>query len=93
MLPYTNRAKTHDTNENFELARSCMYDLQSVVVHVGSMDTGKSKFILIHFVADRLGHYYSYSRAGNQVRRFTPYFFFLPLMLSSGLSSMTITSR
>ena len=72
MLPYTNRAKTHDTNENFELARSCMYDLQSVVVHVGSMDTGKSKFILIHFVADRLGHYYSYSRAGNQVRRFTP---------------------
>ncbi|KAH8590918.1 hypothetical protein B0O99DRAFT_520500 [Bisporella sp. PMI_857] len=55
MLPYTNRARTQDIKQNFELARSCTYDLQSVVVHVGSIDTG---------------HYYSYSRVGNQWFRF-----------------------
>jgi ubiquitin carboxyl-terminal hydrolase 22/27/51 len=52
MLPYTSRARSQDTRENFELARSCTYDLLSVVVHVGTIDTG---------------HYISYSRVGNQV--------------------------
>lgn len=55
MLPYTNRARTHDVRENFELQRSCTYDLLSIVVHVGSMNTG---------------HYISYSRVGNQWFRF-----------------------
>jgi hypothetical protein len=41
MLPYTNRARSTDTKNNFELARSCTYDLQSVVVHVGNLETGK----------------------------------------------------
>jgi len=41
-----------DTRDNFELARSCTYDLLSVVVHVGTIDTG---------------HYISYSRVGTQV--------------------------
>ncbi|KAK0724807.1 ubiquitin carboxyl-terminal hydrolase-like protein [Lasiosphaeris hirsuta] len=51
MLPYTERARTGDTKENFELARSCTYDLLSVVVHVGEIDTG---------------HYVSYCRVGDQ---------------------------
>ena len=55
MLPYTNRARTQDVKENFELQRSCTYDLLSVVVHDGSMNTG---------------HYISYSRVGNQWFRF-----------------------
>jgi ubiquitin carboxyl-terminal hydrolase 22/27/51 len=42
MLPYTNRARSQDTRQNFELARSCTYDLQSVVVHVGNLETGKT---------------------------------------------------
>jgi ubiquitin carboxyl-terminal hydrolase 22/27/51 len=41
MLPYTNRARSQDTRQNFELARSCTYDLQSVVVHVGNLETGE----------------------------------------------------
>lgn len=41
MLPYTNRARTQDTSENFELARSCTYDLLSVVVHVGKLNSGE----------------------------------------------------
>lgn len=52
MLPYTNRARTHDVSENYELARSCIFDLLSVVVHVGEIDTG---------------HYVSYCRVGDQV--------------------------
>lgn len=56
MLPYTNRARTQDNRENFELARSCTYDLLSVVVHVGTIDTG---------------HYISYSRVGSQVSTFS----------------------
>jgi hypothetical protein len=40
MLPYTNRARTQDVRENFELARSCAYDLLSVVVHVGKLNSG-----------------------------------------------------
>ncbi|KAF7874457.1 uncharacterized protein EAF02_008434 [Botrytis sinoallii] len=55
MLPYTNRARGVDTKNNFELARSCTYDLQSVVVHVGNLETG---------------HYVSYSRVGNQWFKF-----------------------
>jgi len=43
MLPYTNRARSQDTKQNFELARSCTYDLQSVVVHVGNLETGKTR--------------------------------------------------
>ncbi len=54
MLPYTNRGRGHDaTKENYELGRSCTYDLLSVVVHVGEIDTG---------------HYVSYCRVGEQVR-------------------------
>lgn len=52
MLPYTNRARSRDSRENFELERSCTYDLLSVVVHVGEIDTG---------------HYTSYCRVGDQV--------------------------
>ncbi|KAH6614738.1 ubiquitin carboxyl-terminal hydrolase-like protein [Chaetomium sp. MPI-SDFR-AT-0129] len=37
--------------ENFELARTCTYDLLSVVVHVGEIDTG---------------HYVTYCRVGDQ---------------------------
>lgn len=55
MLPYTNRARTADAKEQYELARSCTYDLMSVVVHVGEIDTG---------------HYISYCRVGDQVSRF-----------------------
>lgn len=52
MLPYTNQSRSHDIRENRQLARSCTYDLLSVVVHDGSMNTG---------------HYISYSRVGNEV--------------------------
>lgn len=51
MLPYTNRSRGQDVRENYELNRSCMYDLLSVVVHVGEIDTG---------------HYVSYCRVGDQ---------------------------
>lgn len=57
MLPYTSRGRLLDDREigkNRELTRSCTYDLLSVVVHDGSMNTG---------------HYISYSRVGNQVSR------------------------
>lgn len=52
MLPYTNRARNRDSRENLELERSCTYDLLSVVVHVGEIETG---------------HYVSYCRVGDQV--------------------------
>ncbi|EPE26946.1 Cysteine proteinase [Glarea lozoyensis ATCC 20868] len=55
MFPYTNRAKNQETKQSYELARSCTYDLQSVVVHVGNLETG---------------HYVSYSRVGNQWFKF-----------------------
>jgi len=61
MLPYTNRARNANggisssqdggIKENYELARSCTYDLLSVVVHVGEIDTG---------------HYVTYCRVGDQ---------------------------
>lgn len=54
MLPYTHRARNRDSRENMELERSCTYDLLSVVVHVGELDTG---------------HYTSYCRVGDQVSR------------------------
>ena len=52
MLPYTSRARGGEGKENYELARSCTYDLLSVIVHVGEIDTG---------------HYVSYCRVGDQV--------------------------
>ena len=52
MLPYTSRVHARDSKENMELERSCTYDLLSVVVHVGEIDTG---------------HYVSYCRHGEQV--------------------------
>ena len=60
MLPYTSRGRLLDDREigkNRELTRTCTYDLLSVVVHDGSMNTG---------------HYISYSRVGNQVSRISP---------------------
>ena len=42
MLPYTTRGRTADIKDSQEMARSCTYDLLSVVVHVGEIDTGKS---------------------------------------------------
>ena len=51
MLPYTNRVR-RDNRESLELERSCTYDLLSVVVHVGEIETG---------------HYVSYCRVGDQV--------------------------
>lgn len=54
MLPYTNRGRGQDPRENIELGRSCTYDLLSVVVHVGEIDTG---------------HYVVYCRVGDQVWR------------------------
>lgn len=53
MLPYTNRARSRGSREDMELERSCTYDLLSVVVHVGEIETG---------------HYVSYCRVGDQVR-------------------------
>ena len=53
MLPYTNRIKSRDSRDNKDLERSCTYDLLSVVVHVGEIETG---------------HYMSYCRVGDQVR-------------------------
>lgn len=45
MLPYTSKGRDLDVNEDQlhrypELARAHEYDLVSVVVHVGSIDTG-----------------------------------------------------
>jgi len=67
MLPYTNRARGQDTEQNFELARSCTYDLQSVVVHVGNLETGKAPISGSGHNVNIIGHYCSYSRVGNQV--------------------------
>ena len=45
MFPYTNRARVQDSKQqNFELARGCTYDLQSVVVHVGNLESGQFNF-------------------------------------------------
>lgn len=52
MLPYTNRARSADAKEAYELSRSCTYDLMCAVVHVGEIDTG---------------HYICYCRVGEQV--------------------------
>ncbi|KAK4664493.1 uncharacterized protein QC763_506030 [Podospora pseudopauciseta] len=51
MLPYTTVGRSGDTKDSYELARQCTYDLLSVVVHVGEIDTG---------------HYVSYCRVGDQ---------------------------
>ncbi|RDA84658.1 hypothetical protein CP532_4516 [Ophiocordyceps camponoti-leonardi (nom. inval.)] len=63
MFPYTNRVRTSEGRDNLELERSCMYDLLSVVVHVGEIETG---------------HYVSYCRVGDQVTRVNfPHFDYL----------------
>ncbi|KAH9904575.1 ubiquitin carboxyl-terminal hydrolase [Xylariomycetidae sp. FL2044] len=51
MLPYTTRGRSPDAKDHPELSRSCVYDLLSVVEHVGEIDTG---------------HYISYCRVGEQ---------------------------
>ena len=51
MLPYTDIARNQDHKANFELMRSCTYELMAVVVHIGDLDTG---------------HYRSYCRVGDQ---------------------------
>ncbi|KAJ6439960.1 ubiquitin carboxyl-terminal hydrolase 2 [Purpureocillium lavendulum] len=55
MLPYTARVRSRDSRESMELERSCTYDLLSVVVHVGEIETG---------------HYVSYCRVGDQWFKF-----------------------
>ncbi|RCI11478.1 hypothetical protein L249_7415 [Ophiocordyceps polyrhachis-furcata BCC 54312] len=55
MLPYTNRVRSYESRESLELERSCIYDLLSVVVHVGEIETG---------------HYVSYCRVGDQWFKF-----------------------
>ncbi|KAI6355314.1 hypothetical protein MCOR25_008248 [Pyricularia grisea] len=40
MFPYTDRGPSTESKENYELARTCQYDLFSVVEHVGEIDTG-----------------------------------------------------
>lgn len=52
MAPYTSKARNQDAREGTELSRQCTYDLLSVVVHVGEIETG---------------HYVSYCRVGEQV--------------------------
>jgi ubiquitin carboxyl-terminal hydrolase 22/27/51 len=53
MSPYTTKYKPDSSqSQAFELSKSCTYDLQTVVVHVGNLETG---------------HYVSYSRVGDQV--------------------------
>lgn len=72
MMPYTYRAKGHDVKENYELARSCTYDLLSVVVHVGAIETGMSHDPVeyasyFQILTKTRGHYISYCRIGDQV--------------------------
>ncbi|KAF4121595.1 ubiquitin carboxyl-terminal hydrolase 22/27/51 [Geosmithia morbida] len=55
MLPYTNRPRGREGRESAQLERSCTYDLLSVVVHVGEIETG---------------HYVSYCRVGDQWFKF-----------------------
>lgn len=49
MLPYTNRSRGDHSKETIELGRSCTYDLLSVVVHVGEIDTGQSRHPLLGY--------------------------------------------
>jgi len=51
MFPYTTRAGGENKHSP-DMSRGCTYDLQSVVVHVGNLETG---------------HYICYSRVGQQV--------------------------
>ncbi|KAJ3577761.1 hypothetical protein NPX13_g2809 [Xylaria arbuscula] len=51
MLPYTTKGQSDNGKESQELNRSCVYDLLSVVEHVGEIDTG---------------HYVSYCRVNDQ---------------------------
>lgn len=61
MLPYTSKGRelglqNHQLHNHPELARAHEYDLVGVVVHVGSIDTGKyiSMIALTAFISD--GH-------------------------------------
>jgi ubiquitin carboxyl-terminal hydrolase 22/27/51 len=54
MAPYTNVAANSPQANDIELSRQCTYELMSVVVHEGEIETG---------------HYYSYCRVGDQVSR------------------------
>lgn len=81
MLPYTSKGRDLGVHEDQlhrypELARAHVYDLVSVVVHVGSIDTGMY-FPFPHLLfrdADMVfaGHYISYCRVGEQVRANQP---------------------
>ncbi|KAK0714340.1 hypothetical protein B0T21DRAFT_387061 [Apiosordaria backusii] len=64
MLPYTTVGRTGDTKDNYELARQCTYDLLSVVVHVGEIDTGH---YVSYYQVVRLQR--SQGRSGAKVRR------------------------
>jgi ubiquitin carboxyl-terminal hydrolase 22/27/51 len=55
MAPYTSKYRNQDTKENIELSRQCTYDLLSVVVHVGEIETG---------------HYISFCRVNDQWFKF-----------------------
>jgi len=69
MLPYTNRARTQDVRENFELARSCTYDLLSVVVHDGKLNSGMHLGKEIRQVADIHRPLYLILQSGKSGRR------------------------
>ena len=56
MSPYTTRAVHARKTATSELKRSCIYDLATVVVHIGKINGG---------------HYVSYCREGPQVRMTT----------------------
>lgn len=80
MLPYTHRVR-RENRESLELERSCTYDLLSVVVHVGEIETG---------------HYTSYCRVGDQVRLYSfahLHETLLTRLSKSGSSSMTTKLR
>lgn len=73
MLPYTTRGRGADSKDAFDLGRSCTYDLLSVVVHVGEIDTGQlihGEPISILLLTGYLGHYVSYCRVGDQWFKF-----------------------
>lgn len=53
MAPYTSKYRNQESKEKIELSRQCTYDLMSVVVHVGEIETG---------------HYISFCRVNDQVR-------------------------
>lgn len=73
MLPYTTKGQSENERDSQELNRSCIYDLLSVVEHVGEIDTGESLVPVQPRIRapvtkqDPIGHYVSYCRVGDQV--------------------------